>query len=314
MALSLAFRLAIVLTPVLYRVVTSTQPSNTSLLLQAIERAWRDLHDADKSSSEVEGTLNADGVESDPLFVVTDYSEPFELRKLQWRMSRAPSGGTVEDQVVCTFHFIRVSSGSPIAWTDSTELAAVETALGTYWTAIAVKHQAWLHTDQYRWYKDGPAFWQLNTAGDAFVPIPGNPAIRVTEVDAAGTGGGANNLPPQSACSITEKTSRRTAWGRFFLPFDDVASTTSAGRISTSAVDSLVSQSVTFYNACRTAGVVPVVFSIPKPARPTRGGGTLPAQGGKAYEVLSLQVDDLVDVIRSRRYSSPTYRKNTALT
>jgi hypothetical protein len=60
--------------------------------------------------------------------------------------------------------------------------------------------------------------------------------------------------------------------------------------------------------------MVPVVFCIQKPSRPTAGGGTLPVQAAVAYEVLSLQMDDLADVIRSRRWDTPTIRSVTTLT
>jgi len=60
--------------------------------------------------------------------------------------------------------------------------------------------------------------------------------------------------------------------------------------------------------------MVPVVWSIAKPERPKAGGGTLPAAPAVAYEVTSLQMDNLFDVIRSRRYDVATIKTNTALT
>jgi hypothetical protein len=79
-------------------------------------------------------------------------------------------------------------------------------------------------------------------------------------------------------------------------------------------VTALLAAGVTFYNACRTASLIPVVFSIQKPERDKAGGGTLPAVGAVAYEVVSLQMDDLFDVIRSRRYASAVNKPRTALT
>jgi hypothetical protein len=49
----------------------------------------------------------------------------------------------------------------------------------------------------------------------------------------------------------------------------------------------------TFYNTCVAAQIVPVVYS------PTTGS---------AWAIEHVHVDDLVDVVRSRRYTTPTTR------
>jgi hypothetical protein len=246
--------------------------------------------------------------------IVTDFTGTFELRKLQWRFSRAPSGGTIEDVDVNTFHFIKATGGTPGTYVDSTDLAAVETAADTYFNAIKAFFPSFMHSDQYRWYKDGPAFWELNDEGTRFVPITPNPAIRVTEVDAAGTSSATVVLPPQDAMTVTEKTSARQHWGRWYLPAPGSNVVDGTGRITTSSTDALLAAAVTFYNSCRTAHMVPVVFSVAKPERPKKPSGTLPAQDAIAFEVASLQMDNLVDVIRSRRYSIATYKPVTVLT
>lgn len=279
--------------------------------------AWNYLTDADTAPEDAQDALNGSygSPEASPGWIVTDFTGTFELRKLQWRLSRAPSGGMVEDQDVMTFHFIKATGGTPGTYVDGTDLPAVESALGTYWGSLKPDRSPTMHSDQYRWYKDGPAFYTLNDDGTAFVPIGGNAAIRVTEVDVAGTLGGASAvLPPQVALSITEKTSRRSSWGRWYLPAFAASIVNADGRLGTTDVDAQAGYAVTFYNACRAAHMVPVVWSIPKPVRPKKPSGTLPAQAGIAYEVLSIQVDDLIDVIRRRRYDHPTYRKITALT
>jgi hypothetical protein len=249
------------------------------------------------------------------VFVVTDFTGTFELRKLQWRISRAPSGGIVEDQDVMTFHFIKATGGTPGTYNDTTDLAAVETAAGTFFNSLKPDYPAFMHSDQYRWYKDGPAFWHTNAAGDKVIPVIPNPAIRITEVDVPGTmTGGIPANPPQLATSVTEKTSSRKNWGRFYLPAIQPSLADNDGRMTTAKTDSICAATVTFYNACRAASMIPVVHSIPKLARATAGGGELPAQNSIAFEITSIQVDNLFDIIRRRRYSAPTYRKNTVLT
>jgi hypothetical protein len=268
-----------------------------------------------RDAAEAQDMLNsADGPEDSPGWVVTDFAAPFELRKLQWRISRAPAGGVVEDVAVMTFHFIKSAGGTPGTYVDSTDLPAVETAVGTYWTSIKPQYHSMYHSDMFRWYKDGPAFYSLNGDGTAYVPNGSNPAIRVTDVDVPGTNAASNQLPPQVAFTITEKTSSRRHWGRYYLPAMNSSLLDANGRVSSANVTARLAEAVTFYNSCRAASMVPVVFCIQKPSRPTAGGGTLPVQAAVAYEVLSLQMDDLADVIRSRRWDTPTIRSVTTLT
>jgi hypothetical protein len=51
-----------------------------------------------------------------------------------------------------------------------------------------------------------------------------------------------------------------------------------------------------------------MVFSAAKPVRPQKHGADLPEQLAKAYKVLQVQVDDVFDVIRSRRFGTPSLR------
>lgn len=246
--------------------------------------------------------------------VVTDFPAPFELRKLQWRFSRAPSGGTVEDVAVNTFHFIKATGGVPGTYADTTDLAAVETAATTYWAAIKASRPTYTHSDQYRWYKDGPAFYHAPDAGQPyFLPNGENPAIRITEVDVAG-GSAATPLPPQMSLTVTEKTSARKHWGRYYLEPPNTTSLSGDGRLSSGVVTTELAAAVAFYNSCRSASMIPVVFAIEKPSRPKRPSGTLAAAPAVAYEVTALQIDNLLDVMRSRRWSSATSKLVTTLT
>jgi len=316
MAVVLAFRLAIFFGgPIAWRYVAAGGSTYSGAIQHGILAFYDRLNDPSEDPAELAAEMSAGYPETGAAFTVTDFTGTFELRKLQWRLSRAPSGGTVEDQDVMTFHFLKTSAGAPGTYVDGTDLPAVETALGAYWTSLKDRYYPWVHSDQYRWYKDGPAFWTLNTDGTAYVPIGSNPAIRVTEVDVAGTyGGSASSLPPQVSLTITEKTDVRKSWGRWYLPAMVSSYADSDGRVPSAQVDLLAGFAVTFYNACRTSNMTPVVFSIPKPERPKKPSGTLPAQGGIALEVTSIQVDNLWDVIRRRRYDAATYRKVTALT
>jgi hypothetical protein len=266
--------------------------------------------DPDEISAGMSSSLGPEG----GTIVVTDFAAPFELRKLQWRISRAPTGGVTEDVAVLTFHFIKATGGAPGTYVDGTDLPAVETAVNAYWTAIKPQYHSMYVSDQFRWYKDGPAFYHLEAGKPAFQPNGSNPAIRVTEVNFPGTNAASNQLSPQTAFTITEKVSSRRHWGRWYLPAMNTSLLNADGRISSANVTARLAEAVTFYNACRAASMVPVVFSVEKPERTNSKGGTLAAAPAVAYEVTALQMDDLVDVIRSRRWDTPTTRLVTTLT
>lgn len=313
MAVVWAFRIGVALSGVLVR-YCATSGCDYQAASNAVGRIYTDLFDPDADPAALTDRANeALGAPEGGVAAVTDFTGTFELRKLQWRLSRAPSA-RVEDVDVMTFHFLKVSGGVPTTWADGTDLPALETLVNNYWTAIAGRFPSFMHSDQFRWYRDGPAFYTLNSGGTAYVPIGDNPAVRVTEVDVAGTAAAAPWLPPQSAITITERTSSRKHWGRFYLPAIGSGSVTNDGLVAAATFTSLLGGAVTFYNAARAASMLPVVWSIQKPVRPKASGGTLPAVGAAAYEITSLQMDDIIDVIRSRRYQTGVTKTNTVLT
>lgn len=314
MAVVLALRVAIMLTPVVTRWAASGGSPPTQGFTLWLQEHWNVFSDPAKSAPDVTAELQA-SLDEGSFVLVADVPGPFELRKLQVRWDRTPPAGPVQDVDVCTFHFLKAPGGTPTnAWLDS-DYATLETAFGAYWTAIKPDFPTWQHLDQYRWYADGPAFYHQVGGSGPFVPIGDNPARRVTEVDVPGTSGATSPLPPQCSITVTEITSGRKHWGRWYLPACGASTVMgSDGRVLSGIVTALLGAAVTFYNAARTASLIPVVFSIQKPDRPTARGGTLPAVGAVAYEVVSLQMDDIVDVIRSRRYDRAVNKPRTALT
>lgn len=297
--------------PIAYRVISSGTPGPVSEVYQTIRYYWDRLLDP---SEDAVGLSTEMSTTSEIPFAVTDFTGTFELRKLQWRWSRAPAG-RVEDVEVMTFHFIKASGGVPGTYNDVTDLTAVETAATSYFTTYLANYvHSFVHSDQYRWYKDGPAFYHEEAGKPVFQPNGDNPAIRITEVDVAGSGAGSNALPPQCAYTITEKASLRKHWGRYYVPVTVTSLTDGTGLIAGGTRTSLLAAAVAFYNACRAASMLPVVFSNAKPDRPKAGGGTLPAVGAIAYEVAALQMDDIVDIVRSRRFQTGVNKSSTTLT
>jgi hypothetical protein len=151
-----------------------------------------------------------------------------------------------------------------------------------------------------RWYKFGPEI------------VPPQEPVRVIEWDVDGTASG-SALPPQVAVSVTEMTSSRRAWGRFYLPFNALANTDAQGRIATASLTLIADKLDAMYETCLAAGLIPVVYSPAKPERETAGGGTLPAIEARALTVDKLQVDDVFDVIRSRRWKAPLLKVQRAI-
>lgn len=229
---------------------------------------------------------------------------PF-LRKLQVAFNRQSSSTTSEDVAVCTFHLAKNVSGEPDTNWVTGDYTAAEALFDTWWNALRAFYggsaSSYTKLRDYRWYRTGPAF-----------PISG-PPVRITVKNSAASLG-SQSCPPQVSMNISEHVLLRKHWGRFYLPAPLTASLDNFGRISSSTITTVLGSTVTLYNGLRAANLIPVVYSVAKPARVTKRGIHLPAQPARAYAVQSLVMDDVADVIRSRRFSTPNVRTETALT
>jgi hypothetical protein len=83
-------------------------------------------------------------------------------------------------------------------------------------------------------------------------------------------------------------TQLRKRWGRIYMPAPTSVVVTD-GRIGSAYRTNLAGNTATLYNSCRSAGFIPVMYS------PTTGN---------AWSVDELAVDDVFDVIRSRRFDT----------
>jgi hypothetical protein len=238
---------------------------------------------------------------------VTQYNAPYELRKLAIHFSRTPSVGVVQDDDICTFHFVNLTGGTPDATCVDADYAQVEGAFDTAWTTIKTLYRAETKLAQYVWRADGPAFKPFGASL--------SPTLRATARSVAGTeaSAGGSPLPPQCAISVTEvtdakftahgvgvpgdapgtgRTQVRNRWGRFFLPAPSTIMLND-GRLQSGQIGSIATAVQVFYNACVSAGNIPVMYS------PTTGN---------AWSVTALHIDDIIDVVRSRRYVTPLTR------
>lgn len=220
------------------------------------------------------------------------------LRKAHMNFKRTATPG--EDIEVCTFHLAKNVSGEPSTNWVTADYVAAEARFATFWGAIKVYVRNNITYDQMRWYVTGPSR-----------PVSG-PPVRITTVNVAGTGA-SNSMPPQVALNVSEHTRLRKHWGRFYLPLNN-GGVDANGRAAASTQDAVHTAAVALYNGLRSDGLVPVVYSVAKPARTTKHGIALPAQPARAYAVEALKTDDIYDVIRSRRHQNAVTTSTTVLT
>jgi hypothetical protein len=276
----------------------------------AVAHIPQSLEDRLRTSTESDAELSAAASDiTDRLSDVATYSEPFELRRHQinFTMDSGDLGG--EDVRVITFHHIKLVSGTPQSSWDAADISAVYDPFFAFWGEIKDRFPAALKLFRHAMYKAGPdiAPPQLPTwSFDQPTPV-------------AGTGG--NSLPPQSAVTVTEKAGSRKFWGRFYLPQPAIAAAGAAGRIDSTVLTDIADAADTMYQAWKSTGHPAVVYRAPLPVRQTaaeeRNGttpGSLAARDGSAWTVDDLQVDDLFDVMRSRRYDRPLLRVQRAIT
>lgn len=108
-----------------------------------------------------------------------------------------------------------------------------------------------------------------------------------------------NPLPPQCACSVTEElyqgglgiVDERRHWGRWYLPAPAQNVVGSDGRYVNGFVLDMATFAKQFLDACKADGWTPGIWIKP-PSSPTP----------VLAEVDGVRVDDIVDIIRRRRW------------
>lgn len=208
-----------------------------------------------------------------------DTAADWPIRKVQIVWGRTSAGGVDEDVAVCSLHFVNITGGAVDSTWTTTDFTTLETALDNWWTSLKPSYAPNVTLREYRWYRVRPGA----LSGDA---------VRIASRSVVGTGTGGAELPPQVAVSITQKTQLRKHWGRIYMPAPSTSNLTS-GMVNSTKQTLFATATQTLFDAARASDFEPVVYS---------------PQLGRAFPVLQLQVDDLFDVIRSRRYSRPTSR------
>lgn len=204
------------------------------------------------------------------------------IRRVQWVISRVTERpGFAEDVAIMTMDFMKHVTGTPNDTWNAADFDAVEAHLDTYWSAIKNQINESHVLDQFRWYRIGPKV------------VPPTQPSRITEKNTAGTST-TSALPPQVAISVTEKTPVRRCWGRHYIPGATVTTIETPGVVLDATVDQICNAANAMYQATHDAGYWPVVYSKTR---------------AKAFAIESVQVDDLYDVIRRRRFDRPSYKK-----
>jgi len=184
-----------------------------------------------------------------------------------------------QDQMTTHIDFLNVTAGSPDdTWTDA-DFAFLEGEIVNFQQLIAPQIHTKTVLDQIRWYRVGPGI------------VPPNPAVRILEVNTPGTSG--TQGAAQVAATITLKTVPRRQWGRMYLPVAGNMIAGADGRFSQTAVQAVADAANLMFTNAAANEFLPVIFSKSR---------------GKAYGIESLTVDNVPDVIRSRRFNEATFK------
>lgn len=226
---------------------------------------------------------------------VTTWADPFELRRVQIQWSQNDAVVAGDDTRIGTMDFMKLTAGAPDDQWLEADFISLVAHLGQWWTAIDQ-----LYTDQTKLHK-----YSIYKLGPDVHP----PQVPVYEqiVDLPG-GSAGPMLPPQVAVTVTEMAGSKPHWGRIYLPSMATSACSVYGRcagIAPTVADAFDN----LYQSLKTdQNLHAVVYRRPLPERAKKNGVLLPARPGTAWTVDTIQVDDVFDVMRSRRWKYPGLR------
>jgi len=182
-----------------------------------------------------------------------------------------------EDVAVITSHFRRVDNNLPDIFPiiDGTRTDYRDNWI-TWWNAVLHAVTPKVTFREIRMY-DVPAAPNTNM---------GDP-VAVYPINSPGTAG-TDPLPPQVAMSVTFKTQHRLRWGRFYVPGLVESSTDSSGRFTTGIMTDILNATHTLTGRGGSGGSL-TVFS---------------RKYWNHEDPITIQIDDIPDVIRRRRFST----------
>lgn len=204
------------------------------------------------------------------------------VRRAQLRFTRTPPGTFTDDVAEMHFDFMNITGGTPDDTWTTTDYTDLEGYLATWFASVEGRMHTSHVWQEIRWYRVGTGV------------TPPNPAERVTLTGSGGTSSSVM-LPPQNAASITLKTARRRQWGRTYFPGLTTSDVTGNGQLGSGTVDDLANAT----DALATSAATKQFYL-----------GVLSGVAGSFFAAETIQVDDIADIIRRRRWRNATYRKD----
>lgn len=285
----LTLRIAFMLTVAGWRAVQGPAVATWTNTYNALRTRLHDPNESDEDLSQALSDL--DGYD----WSVATYTGAFELRKLHLQFSQADAAVPSDDVRVTTFHFAKISGGSVVDTWDGDDFTALAAAVDAMWANLKTVYPTETVLNRIKVYKDGPAIEPPQ------VPVyDASRSVAGTSTD--------NPLPPQVAISVTEIAGAKPNWGRFYLPSPSDTVLSTFGRLASAQHTAIANYCETFYESMKAAGLHPVVYRQALPSRQKKNGATLAARDASAWDVEKIQIDDVFDVIRSRRFKYPTLR------
>jgi hypothetical protein len=206
-----------------------------------------------------------------------------------------------DDSRICTFHLAKITAAAVDPDWDAADFTALDARFVTFWNALGTLYSSTtVKFDRLKVYKAGPQI------------VPPQVPVYDADKDIAGLSTDVQ-MPPQVAISVTEQAGSKLNWGRFFLPAPVVTATDTYGRFDSAVLTQIANAVDVLYEGLKSDGLHPVVYREELPVREKKNGVELPARAATAWDVEQIQVDDVADVIRSRRWKQPLLRVQRAI-
>jgi hypothetical protein len=202
-------------------------------------------------------------------------------RRAQLVFARTAPGTFAEDVAVMHFDFVNYTSGSPDDTWTAGDFTTMDGLLTAWWNAVKPNVHTSHTLREIRYYRIGSG-----------VTVP-NPPEHIASINSPGTSGSAQ-LPPQCATAISFHVAPRRSWGRTYLPGLTTAGLGTGGTNGNAMVDAIAAATDTLANSSSTNDYKLSVFS---------------KHLSSMLSVEGIAVDNIVDIIRRRRWEHPTYRK-----
>jgi len=183
----------------------------------------------------------------------------------------------------CFFHFdfLNMTAGAPDDTWITSDYTGLETLVSAFCTSMVGFWSNLEKVTTFSWYRVGTG-----------VSKP-NPAERILVLGAPIVGTVSSGFQaPQIATTITFRTGVRKSWGRTYIPYS--LGVTSSRRLSSTQCDSIAGAANTLATGAATNDMHLVVVSKPL---------------ASSLNVEHVEVDDVLDVQRRRRWKQSTYKK-----